>query len=65
MIVEVGDVLVSTEIFTEQFCCDLSQCKGECCIEGDAGAPVTQEEVAAIEDALDTVGQTFQHKLKA
>ena len=55
MIVEVGDVLVSTEIFTEQFCCDLSQCKGECCVEGDAGAPVTQEEVMHIEDALDTV----------
>lgn len=55
MIVEVGDVLVSTDIFTEQFCCDLSQCKGECCIEGDAGAPVTQEEIAHIEDALDAV----------
>mgnify|MGYP003329825157 CR=1 FL=1 len=55
MIVEIGDVLVSTEIFTEQFCCDLSQCKGECCVEGDAGAPVTQEEVMHIEDALDTV----------
>ncbi|MCF0175592.1 MAG: DUF3109 family protein [Bacteroidales bacterium] len=55
MIVEIGNVLVSTEIFTEQFCCDISQCKGICCVEGDAGAPVTQEEILAIEDALDSV----------
>ncbi|MCF0243605.1 MAG: DUF3109 family protein [Bacteroidaceae bacterium] len=55
MIVEVGNVLVSTDLFTEQFCCDLSQCKGVCCVEGDAGAPVTQEEIEHIENALDTV----------
>lgn len=55
MIVEVGDVLVSTDIFTEEFCCDLSQCKGQCCIEGDAGAPVSLEEVSAIEGCLDAV----------
>jgi len=54
-ILQVGDVLLSSEIITEKFCCDLSVCKGECCIEGDAGAPVTIEEVAEIEDCLDTV----------
>lgn len=54
-IVQIGDVLISPDIFTEYFCCDLESCKGECCIEGDAGAPVTLEEVAEIEDALDTV----------
>ena len=54
-IIQVGDVLLSSEILTEKFCCDLSVCKGECCVEGDAGAPVTMEEVAEIEDCLDTV----------
>lgn len=54
-IVQVGDVLVSPDIFTECFCCDLSQCHGACCIEGDAGAPVTLDEIGHIEDALDTV----------
>ena len=54
-IIQVGDVLLSSEILTEKFCCDLSACKGECCVEGDAGAPVTQDEIAGIEDALDTV----------
>ena len=54
-IIQVGDVLLSSEILTEKFCCDLSVCKGECCVEGDAGAPVTFEEVAEIEDCLDVV----------
>lgn len=54
-ILQVGDVLVSPDIITEKFCCDLAKCKGKCCIEGDAGAPVTLEEIGAIEDSLDAV----------
>lgn len=55
MIIEIDNVLVSTDIFTEFFCCDLDACKGICCVEGDAGAPVTIDEIAGIEDAIDTV----------
>ncbi len=54
-ILQVGNVLVSPDIITEKFCCDLDACKGECCIEGDAGAPVTLDEIMEIENALDTV----------
>jgi hypothetical protein len=54
-IIQVGDVLISSEILTEKFCCDLSVCKGQCCVEGDAGAPVTLEEIAAIEECVDEV----------
>ena len=54
-IIQVGDVLMSPDIFTECFCCDLDACHGACCVEGDAGAPVTTGEIAAIEDSLDTV----------
>lgn len=54
-IIEVGGVLVSPDIFTECFCCDLSRCKGCCCVEGDAGAPVTLDEIMAMEDSLDAV----------
>lgn len=54
-IIQVGDVLVSPDIFTEKFCCDLDACKGVCCVVGDAGAPVTMDETLAIEDAVDTV----------
>ena len=52
-ILQVGDILISSDILTEMFCCDLSACKGQCCIEGDAGAPVTLDEIGEIEDALD------------
>lgn len=54
-IIQVGDVLLSSEILTEKFCCNLNACKGQCCVEGDAGAPVTLEEIAEIEDCLDAV----------
>lgn len=52
---QIGDVLVSPDIITEYFCCDLSKCKGVCCVEGDAGAPVTLEEIDAMENNLDGV----------
>lgn len=55
MIIEIDDVLVSMDILTECFCCDLTKCKGECCIEGDAGAPVTIDELGEIEQYLDDV----------
>ncbi|WP_018462697.1 DUF3109 family protein [Segatella paludivivens] len=54
-IIQVGNVLVSPDIFTEKFCCDLDKCKGQCCVEGDAGAPVTLDEIGGIEDSLDTI----------
>ena len=54
-ILEVGGILISSEILTECFCCDYEKCKGICCVEGDAGAPVTMDEIAGIEDSLDTV----------
>lgn len=51
--IQVGDVIVSPDVFTECFCCDLTACGGACCIEGESGAPLLEEEVAEIEDALD------------
>ena len=55
MLVEIKDKLVTTQLFEEQFVCNLSTCKGACCIEGDAGAPLTFEEVDIIEDALEEI----------
>ncbi|MCQ2283874.1 MAG: DUF3109 family protein [Bacteroidales bacterium] len=46
----VGDVLVSDELIDKCFCCDLSLCKGACCVEGDSGAPVAPEEVADLDE---------------
>ena len=54
-ILQLGNVLVSSDIITEMFCCDLDVCKGICCVEGDAGAPVSLEEIGAIENMVDSV----------
>lgn len=43
--ISVGNCLVSREVLEEEFLCNLSACKGACCVEGDAGAPLTAEEV--------------------
>ena len=54
-ILQIGDVLLSPDILTERFCCDYEKCKGVCCIEGNAGAPVTIDEIGEIEESLDAV----------
>lgn len=54
-LIQVGDVILSIDILTEPFCCDLEACHGICCVEGDAGAPVTEEEVAQLEQVTDVV----------
>ncbi len=54
-ILDIGGVLISSDIITEYFCCDYEKCKGICCVEGDAGAPVTLDEIGAIEERLDDV----------
>lgn len=55
MLVEIDDKIVSTQVFDKKFVCDLNACKGACCIEGDAGAPLTFEEVSTLEDDLETI----------
>lgn len=41
---QIQNTLVTLDLIERFFCCDLAQCRGECCIEGDAGAPITREE---------------------
>jgi hypothetical protein len=55
MLVEVKDKVVSTQIFERKFVCDLNACKGACCVEGDAGAPLTFEEVDLLEESLQAI----------
>jgi len=55
MIIEIGDILVSDELLEKHFVCDLSACKGACCVEGDDGAPLTEEEVSLIEDHIEDI----------
>ena len=52
-IVEIGDVLISEEVILEHFACDYPVCKGQCCIIGESGAPLKEEELEAIEANYD------------
>jgi hypothetical protein len=47
--IEIGKAIVSLDVLESKFCCDLDQCKGACCVDGDSGAPLTPEEAASIE----------------
>ena len=48
-IIEIGDVLVSEDVVMEFFACDYPVCKGKCCIIGDSGAPLKEEELEPLE----------------
>ena len=48
-IIQIGDILVSEDVVTEYFSCDYGVCRGACCIEGDSGAPVDEDELGRIE----------------
>ena len=50
-IIEIGDVLVSEDVILEFFACDYPVCKGKCCIIGDSGAPLKEEELEPLEEA--------------
>jgi len=47
--ISIGKTLSSQTLFEEAFCCDLNRCKGACCVEGDAGAPLTEDEVQILQ----------------
>lgn len=53
--IAIENTLISDDIFTEFFCCDLNSCKGCCCVEGDAGAPLNEDEIAYLEEHIDTI----------
>ncbi len=53
--IEVEDKLLSLDLFEKKFVCNLSACKGVCCIEGDAGAPLELEEIDILEESLDDI----------
>lgn len=52
---QLGKTIVSEEILEEHFVCDLNSCKGACCVEGEAGAPLTEEECGILNDIYPAV----------
>jgi len=48
---QVGNTILSDRIATARFACDVTRCKGSCCVVGESGAPVTREEIPVLEKA--------------
>ncbi len=63
--VQIEDVIVSFDVFREKFLCDLQACRGICCIEGDAGAPVEAEEAEKLKEILPLVWDDLSEEAKA
>jgi hypothetical protein len=55
MMIALDQTLISDEIADIFFCCDLPKCKGACCVEGDAGAPLEEEEISLLEDHIEEI----------
>ncbi len=53
--IELEDKVVSLDIIREKFVCDLAKCKGICCVEGESGAPLEEDEVKLLEDEYDKI----------
>ena len=53
--IAIDNVLVSNQVVEEQFVCDLNKCKGGCCVDGDAGAPLEEKELKELNAAFNTV----------
>lgn len=62
---QVGNVIVSPDVVAEFFCCDLEQCKGRCCVEGESGAPLAEEEIACMEEVLPEIRDDISEKALA
>lgn len=60
--IQVEDKIISLDILTEHFTCDLNACKGACCVEGDAGAPLEKEEVLILKRIYEKIKPYMEKK---
>ena len=51
----IDNILISDEVVEKQFVCDLAKCKGGCCEDGDAGAPLQKDELARVKEYYEKV----------
>ena len=63
--IQIGSTLVSDDLLTEAFVCDLNACKGACCVEGEYGAPLTQDEADELARLQDQIAPYLSDEGKA
>ena len=61
----INNILVSDDVIEEQFMCNLDACKGACCVEGDWGAPLEQEEMELLDSLLEKIKPFLSEESKA
>ena len=61
---QIEDTIISLDLLEQNFICDLNNCKGACCIEGDEGAPLNANEVKIIEELLPIIWDDLSEKSK-
>ncbi|MDR2809281.1 MAG: DUF3109 family protein [Tannerellaceae bacterium] len=62
---QIRNTLVSLDILERHFVCDLAACKGACCIDGDAGAPLEANELKELHNVLPLVWQDLRPEAQA
>ena len=61
----VGEALLSEDILEAHFACQLQQCKGDCCVQGDVGAPLEEAEISMIESELPAMMEVLPERSQA
>lgn len=61
---QIDETIISLDLLDEFFVCNLSVCKGECCIEGDAGAPLEEDEIEKIQEILPIIWNNLTEQSK-
>lgn len=62
---QIGKTLISLDVIEKKFLCDLGKCHGACCVEGESGAPLLQDEILEIENVLDEIWDDLSPKSQA
>ncbi len=60
--IQIQHTVISEDILEEKFICDLCKCKGQCCVDGESGAPITKEEYTEINDILPEIWDDLSPK---
>ncbi len=60
--IAIKNTLISEDVLEKKFVCDLTACKGACCVEGESGAPLDEEELGLLEDVLEEVKPYMNEK---
>ena len=64
-VILIDDTLLSADLFEKHFCCDLAACKGMCCVEGENGAPLQEDELERLAEVFDVIAPRLTKKARA